>query len=85
MSEFEETCNPSPGVMSVCQGAYVIRGAIGRGLGRVCLGLASSEWVLHCMQERFHNRHPGDFKSGFIKVGESESLGGGKKKSSHLR
>lgn len=38
---------------------------------RVCLGLASSLWVLHVVQERFHSTSRGDFESTFVKAGDT--------------
>lgn len=40
---------------------------------QVCLGLASSVWVLDFVQERFHSKRSGDFESRFITVGDSET------------
>ena len=42
----------------------------GPGLERVCLGPASSVWVLDCVQERFHNTSPGDDEGKIIKAGD---------------
>ena len=43
----------------------------GPGPKQVCLGLASSVWVLDSVQERFHCSR-GDFERTFIKVGNSD-------------
>ena len=46
-----------------------------KGQGRPKVGLPRdcSAWVLHFMQERFHNASPGNFESMFIKAGDSET------------
>ena len=48
----------------------------GPGSEWVCLVPASSVWVLDFMQEKCHNRSPGDFESMFIKAGNSETRKG---------
>ena len=48
----------------------------GTGPEQACLRPAYSVWVLDLLQQRFHNRSPGDFESMFIKAGDSKTKEG---------
>ena len=52
----------------------------GPGPEQVCLGPASSMWVLDFMWERFHNTSPGDYEDTFIKAGDNETRKGSAQK-----
>ena len=53
-------------------------GITGQGLGpdQACLGPSGSVWVLDFMQERFHNKSPGEFESTFVNAENSETKEG---------
>ena len=48
----------------------------GSGPRQVCPGTVWNAWVLDFMQERFHNKSPGEFESTFVNAENSETKEG---------